>query len=116
MDLRNHIFPIDNQLCACRAAQSGVQNRPVLGRVDPAAREHGIATLLDVSQARQVTKCRHHLGIHPVLGVVEQQIVKLQREPLEPARIGSKQFPHGGLFDAFAMGLERQKRAVNGHA
>ena len=76
-----HDVPAAHQDGARRKiAQGHVQDRPALGQVDRLACEHLVAHRFHTRGARQAAQQRHGLAGDAVLGVVEQQIPKAERE------------------------------------
>ncbi len=78
------VLPVDDELAAGRQAQGHVQDGPVLRRVDVLAGEHRVAMLLDPRRPGDVHEETQGLVGDPVLGVVEDEVGPLCREPGRP--------------------------------
>ena len=85
--LRHDIFARDFYRPAIEIAQRSVQHRAALGLIDRRAREHRIAPLGDFGVFDHLQQCRAGLGVDIRLGVVEQHMLRTQREVLGPVRV-----------------------------
>src|SRR5215469_15105330 len=87
VDLRNHVFAIYQDRGSFWSAQGNVQNSTVLGNVDLFAAKHGVDP---PSQTRFFGELKEQLkGFirNAILRVVQEEIDRLSRHSLAPARI-----------------------------
>ena len=114
VDVRHDVPAIDQDRPIGAVAQRDVQDRAVLGGVDPVAREHARAPGLELACAGEVEQQPHRLLGDAVLGVVEQQVTRAQREPREPVGVGGEQLAQVHRGHGFGMSLERPPRGRPG--
>ena len=90
IDVRHDVPAIHYDRPVGAVAQGDVQDRAVLGDVDPVAREHARAPVLEAGSAGQIEQQAHGFGGDAVLGVIEQQVIQAQREPREPVAVARR--------------------------
>ena len=75
-DVRHDVLAVDQDRLAGEIAQSGVQDRALLGDVDLLAGEHRVALGLDPAGLGELDERRQNGGVDALLGIVEQEIVE----------------------------------------
>jgi hypothetical protein len=103
----HHVVAVDHHRAAVEVAKGGVQHRATFGFVDGHAREHRLALGRDLGRIEQVDQHRAGVGVDVGLGIVEQQVARLDREvcgPLGSAEIGDAAGGDGG--EVILQGLE----------
>ena len=89
----HHVLPVDLEVGAPRHPQGHVEHGPVLGGVDVAAGEHGVAALFHAGPAGHGHQCGQGLVVDPVLGVVEVEVAGRHRHPGAPIGIVGEELP-----------------------
>ena len=82
-----------------------MQDRAVLGDVDPLAGDHAVAPAEDVRLLGERMQQRHGLRGHVRLGIVEQQAFARQREALEALRVLGEALVQGDNHRLIVVGL-----------
>ena len=88
-------------------AQRHMQRGAVLGNVDDLAREQRGAALLELRRPREIDEQAHRLARHPMLRIVEQQVVERDMKIGEAPGILAEQVGGARLGDIRPMGHER---------
>ena len=97
--VRDDIDAVDDERAPARHAQRDVQDRAILGDVDPLAREHRVASLGDPCLGCEIEQEREGLVGDPVLRVVEEEPGRLDREPLGSIGIGGEELAKVASLD-----------------
>ena len=87
VDLGHHVLAVHEDRLAGAVAQRDVQDRPVLGGVDPGAGEHKVAPLRHPARRRELDEQRQRARVDGGLGEVEQHVAEPHREAVEAVGI-----------------------------
>ena len=105
-DIPHDILAVDKHRPFRTIAQGRVQNRPVLGHIDPLPGKHRSDPFLDLAFFGQGQK-EIQGGIRdPVLGKIKENRSEPAGKHGEPVRIIVEQAPHVDIFHLPGMGLE----------
>ena len=107
LDLRHHILAIDLHRAAGAVTQGDMQHRTIFGEIDVLTGEHLFPPSLDIRLTRQIEQQGQGLLRHPVLGVVQQQIILAHRKLGETGRIAGEQLTQGLGRDFGMVALQR---------
>ena len=81
-----------------------MQHGPILGHVDASTGEHGVPELWNPGGHGQLDEAVDGLVADPVLGEVDSQTGRLEREASGPIAVGVEQVPNGRLQSIGMLG------------
>jgi hypothetical protein len=91
VDLLHHVDAVDDELLVAGHAQRHVEHGPLLGHVDLLAGEHGVDPLAQAGGLGDADEEADRLRRQPVLRVVEEEALGLDREAFAPLRVGGEE-------------------------
>ena len=110
VNFRHDVLAIDEDLRVTRRAQGHVQHGAVLGEVDLVAAEHRVDAFAQAAVCGEVHQQLQGLGGEAMLGVIQIQPQRFEREAFAALRVLRKQRPELNVFDLLIVSGQRLPR------
>jgi len=103
---RHHVLSIDQNRRVRSIAEGDVEHCAVFSPIDLGAGVHGVGRLPHPARPRKLAKQADRRLVDAILGVVEEQVLDLERETREPLGVGGEELAHVNIPNLAVVGFE----------